>query len=53
MQMILQTKPREKLFNIHRKPLPLEPALLLREANRRRAFLSVGNISELYESADG
>ncbi|KAL6638430.1 hypothetical protein ACP70R_023925 [Stipagrostis hirtigluma subsp. patula] len=50
-KMILQAKPREKLFNIHRKPLPLEPSLLLREANRRRAFLSVGNISELYDSA--
>ncbi|GJN34821.1 hypothetical protein PR202_gb23519 [Eleusine coracana subsp. coracana] len=52
-KMILQAKSREKLFNIHRKPLPLEPSLLLREANRRRAFLSVGNISELYDTADG
>lgn len=51
--MILQAKSREKIFNIHRKPLPLEPSLLLREANRRRAFLSVGNISELYDSGDG
>uniref|UniRef100_A0A0D9Y073 Trafficking protein particle complex subunit 11 domain-containing protein n=1 Tax=Leersia perrieri TaxID=77586 RepID=A0A0D9Y073_9ORYZ len=48
--MILQAKSREKIFNIHRKPLPLEPSLLLREANRRRAFLSVGNLSELYDS---
>ena len=53
MQMILQSKSREKLFNIYGKPLPLEPSLLLREANRRRAFLSVGNLSELYDSADG
>lgn len=52
-KMILQAKSREKIFNIHRKPLPLEPSLLLREANRRRAFLSVGNISELYDSGDG
>ncbi|KAG2610850.1 hypothetical protein PVAP13_4KG224500 [Panicum virgatum] len=52
-KMILQSKSREKLFNIYRKPLPLEPSLLLREANRRRAFLSVGNLSELYDSADG
>ncbi|KAF3336304.1 Trafficking protein particle complex II-specific subunit 130 [Carex littledalei] len=48
-KMILQSKPREKHFNIQRKVLPLEPSLLLREANRRRAFLSVGNISELVE----
>jgi hypothetical protein len=53
MQTILQAKQREKLFDIQRKPLPLEPSFLLREANRRRAFLSVGNISELYDSADG
>ncbi|CAD6269893.1 unnamed protein product [Miscanthus lutarioriparius] len=52
-KMILQVKSREKLFSIHRKPLPLEPSLLLREANRRRAFLSVGNLSELYDSSDG
>jgi hypothetical protein len=50
--MVLQVKSREKLFSIHRKPLPLEPSLLLREANRRRAFLSVGNLSELYDSSD-
>ncbi|KAJ3681363.1 hypothetical protein LUZ60_015852 [Juncus effusus] len=49
-KMILQAKPREKHFNIQRKELPLEPSLLLREANRRRAFLSVGNLSELLES---
>lgn len=53
MQTILQAKAREKLFDIQRKPLPLEPSSLLREANRRRAFLSVGNLSELYDSVDG
>ncbi|XP_048528730.1 trafficking protein particle complex II-specific subunit 130 homolog isoform X1 [Triticum urartu] len=50
---ILQAKAREKLFDIQRKPLPLEPSSLLREANRRRAFLSVGNLSELYDPVDG
>lgn len=52
-KMVLQVNSREKLFSIHRKPLPLEPSLLLREANRRRAFLSAGNLSELYDSSDG
>ncbi|WOL15818.1 trafficking protein particle complex II-specific subunit [Canna indica] len=46
-QMILQANTRIKDFNIQRKPLPLEPSSLLREANRRRASLSVGNASEL------
>lgn len=49
LQMILQANPRVKHFNIFRKPLPLEPSLLLREANRRRASLSVGNVSELLD----
>ncbi|KAJ6848232.1 trafficking protein particle complex II-specific subunit 130-like protein [Iris pallida] len=49
-QMILQANPREKHFNIERKPLPLEPSLLLREANRRRASLSVGNVSEILDN---
>ncbi|XP_020100478.1 trafficking protein particle complex II-specific subunit 130 homolog isoform X2 [Ananas comosus] len=48
-KMILQANPRVKHFNIFRKPLPLEPSLLLREANRRRASLSVGNVSELLD----
>lgn len=56
-KMILQTNPRVKHFNIQRKPLPLEPSLLLREANRRRASLSAGNALELFDgrhnSADG
>lgn len=41
---------RRKPFGILRKPLPLGPSLLLRDANRRRASLSVGNISELLDS---
>lgn len=46
---ILQASTRPKCFNIQRKPLPLEPSVLLREANRRRASLSVGNASELFD----
>ncbi|KAH7289351.1 hypothetical protein KP509_31G071500 [Ceratopteris richardii] len=41
---------RSKPFGITRKPLPLAPTLLLRDANRRRASLSVGNIPEFLES---
>lgn len=48
---ILQANSRESHFNIQRKPLPLEPSLLLREANRRRASLSVGNVSELLDGS--
>ncbi|KAG0465765.1 hypothetical protein HPP92_019929 [Vanilla planifolia] len=48
-KMVHQLSPRVKHFNIERKPLPLEPSLLLREANRRRASLSVGNVSELFD----
>ncbi|MQL80119.1 hypothetical protein Taro_012568 [Colocasia esculenta] len=48
--MILQANSRIKYFSIHRKPLPLEPSSLLREANRRRASFSAGNMSELLES---
>ncbi|KAI3755817.1 hypothetical protein L1987_55624 [Smallanthus sonchifolius] len=48
-KMILQVTPRVKHFGIMRKPLPLEPSFLLREANRRRASLSVGNISEIFD----
>lgn len=46
---ILQSAPRVKHFGIQRKPLPLEPSLLLREANRRRASLSAGNVFELFD----
>lgn len=49
VQLILQVTPRLKLFGIQRKPLPLEPAMLLREANRRRASLSTGNMFELLD----
>ncbi|CAL5342945.1 unnamed protein product [Camellia sinensis] len=48
-KMILQTTPRVKHFGIQRKPLPLEPSLLLREANRQRASLSAGNVFELFD----
>ncbi|KAM3744535.1 hypothetical protein ACB098_06G059500 [Castanea mollissima] len=48
-KMILQETPRVKHLGIQRKPLPLEPSLLLREANRRRATLSAGNMVEMFE----
>ncbi|KAL5730140.1 hypothetical protein ACHQM5_003000 [Ranunculus cassubicifolius] len=46
-KILLQANTRPKHFGIQRKPLPLEPSLLLREANRRRASLSAGNAFEL------
>lgn len=49
VQIILQESPRLKHFGIQRKPLPLEPSVLLREANRRRASLSAGNVFELLD----
>ena len=49
MQAILQNPPRRKHFGIQRKPLPLEPSTLLREANRRRASLSAGKMVEMFE----
>ncbi|CAI9756874.1 unnamed protein product [Fraxinus pennsylvanica] len=49
-KMIFQESPRPKHFGIQRKPLPLEPSVLLREANRRRATLSAGNMFELFDS---
>ncbi|KAL6544388.1 hypothetical protein OROMI_023250 [Orobanche minor] len=48
-KMILQESPRPKHFGIQRKPLPLEPSVLLREANRRRASLSAGSMFELFD----
>ncbi|XAR56575.1 hypothetical protein NMG60_11037116 [Bertholletia excelsa] len=48
-KMILQAMPKVKHFGIQRKPLPLEPSILLREANRRRASLSAGNMAELFD----
>ena len=53
VQMILQETPRVKHFGIHRKPLPLEPTVLIREANRRRASLSAGNTSEMFDGRPG
>lgn len=52
-KVILQTTPRVKHFGIQRRPLPLEPSVLLREANRRRASLSVGNVHELFDGRAG
>ncbi|CAB4277590.1 unnamed protein product [Prunus armeniaca] len=48
-KIILQATPSIKHFGIQRKPLPLEPSLLLREANRRRASLSAGNMVEMFD----
>ncbi|CAH1444506.1 unnamed protein product [Lactuca virosa] len=50
-KMILQATPRVKHFGIQRKPLPLEPSFLLREANRRRASLSAGNMFEMFDGS--
>ncbi|KAJ7981709.1 trafficking protein particle complex II-specific subunit 130-like [Quillaja saponaria] len=52
-KLILQTVPRVKHFGIERKPLPLEPTVLLREANRRRASLSAGNVFEMFDGHIG
>ncbi|KAG4161431.1 hypothetical protein ERO13_D01G054200v2 [Gossypium hirsutum] len=52
-KMILQENPRVKHFGIQRKPLPLEPTALIREANRRRASLSAGNTSEMFDGKLG
>jgi len=49
VQVILQATPKIKHFGIQRKPLPLEPSVLLREANRRRASLSAGNVFEMFD----
>ncbi|XP_031121150.1 trafficking protein particle complex II-specific subunit 130 homolog isoform X2 [Ipomoea triloba] len=48
-KMILQDSSRPKHFGIQKKPLPLEPSVLLREANRRRASLSAGNVFEMFD----
>lgn len=50
-KLILQATPRVKHFGIQRKPLPLEPSVLLREANRRRASLSAGNMFEIFDGS--
>lgn len=49
MQIILQETPRVRHFGIQKKQLPLEPSFLLREANRRRASLSAGNMLEMFD----
>ncbi|KAL4580271.1 hypothetical protein LXL04_016458 [Taraxacum kok-saghyz] len=48
-KMIVQVPQRVKHFGIQRKPLPIEPNFLLREANRRRASLSAGNVFEMFD----
>ncbi|CAL1408219.1 unnamed protein product [Linum trigynum] len=48
-KLILQTTSKTKHFGIQRKELPLEPTVLLREANRRRASLSAGNAFEIFD----
>ncbi|KAK6934303.1 TRAPP II complex TRAPPC10, C-terminal [Dillenia turbinata] len=52
-ELILQATTRVKHFGIQRKPLPLEPSVLLREANRRRASLSAGNMVEILDGQSG
>ncbi|KAL2944197.1 hypothetical protein RDABS01_032544 [Bienertia sinuspersici] len=47
-KVILQAGPKVKHFGIQRKSLPLEPSVLLREANRKRASLSAGNAVEMF-----
>ncbi|XP_022139450.1 trafficking protein particle complex II-specific subunit 130 homolog [Momordica charantia] len=48
-KIILQETPRVRHFGIQKKQLPLEPSFLLREANRRRASLSAGNMLEMFD----
>lgn len=49
LQMMFEESLRVKHFGIQRKPLPLEPSVLLREANRRRASISAGNVFEMFD----
>ncbi|KAJ8755105.1 hypothetical protein K2173_016835 [Erythroxylum novogranatense] len=48
-KVILRSTPRIKHFGIQTKQLPVEPSVLLREANRRRASLSAGSMVEMCE----
>ncbi|CAN4104154.1 unnamed protein product [Withania somnifera] len=48
-KMMFEENLRVKHFGIQRKPLPLEPSVLLREANRRRASISAGNVFEMFD----
>ncbi|CAM8954601.1 unnamed protein product [Rhodiola kirilowii] len=50
-KMILQSSPNTNPFGIQKKLLPLEPSVLLREANRRRASLSAGNMLEMFDGS--
>ncbi|XWS09944.1 hypothetical protein CRYUN_Cryun39dG0033300 [Craigia yunnanensis] len=52
-KIILQETPKVKHFGIQRKSLPLEPAVLIHEANRRRASFSAGNTSEMLDGRPG
>ncbi|KAL4378016.1 hypothetical protein GQ457_02G037710 [Hibiscus cannabinus] len=47
-KMLQQESPRARHFGLQRKPLPLEPTVLVGEANRRRTSFSVGNASEIF-----
>lgn len=47
--MMFEESLRVKHFGIQRKPLPLEPSVLLREANRKRASISAGNVFEMFD----
>ncbi|XP_039029617.1 trafficking protein particle complex II-specific subunit 130 homolog [Hibiscus syriacus] len=48
-QMLRQESPRAKHFGLQRKPLPLEPTVLVCAANQRKTSFSVGNASELFD----
>lgn len=48
-KLMFEESLRVKHFGIQRKPLPLEPSVLLREANRRRASISAGNVFEMFD----
>lgn len=48
-KMMFEESLQVKHFGIQRKPLPLEPSVLLREANRRRASISAGNVFEMFD----
>ncbi|XP_044472800.1 trafficking protein particle complex II-specific subunit 130 homolog isoform X2 [Mangifera indica] len=50
-KLILQEIPKVKSFGIQRKTLPLEPSVLLREANRRRASFSGANMLEMFDGS--
>lgn len=51
MQNLAQMSPPKKLEGLGRlrKQLSMSPSVLLREANRRRASLSAGNLAEMLD----